>query len=99
MILLLIASFALPIGAFLDGLSTVHFLKNPALHETNPLFGKRPSTVRIFLEGCLLIAGELVFMWYISHVSHSAGSFAGICLLAQTVVHILNTFHNYKLPA
>jgi len=48
---LVLASVVLSGASLFDGVTTVRFLKNPKLDEQNPLFGKRPSTLRVYVEG------------------------------------------------
>jgi len=91
-----IVAAVLGASSFVDGLSTVHFLRKGKI-ELNPLLGKRPSTLRVFLEGGAIIAAEIGVMFYLSHLSHTAGYVIACALVAQSVSHVVLSIHNFKL--
>lgn len=97
MLSLIIASTVLSVAALLDGVSTVHFLKNPNYDEQNPLFGKRPSTLRVYLEGSAVIAAEIGIALL---VSKGALIFEAISVVGfgfQSGIHIRNAIRNFRL--
>ena len=91
-----IVSVVLVASAFVDGLSTVHFLKKGYI-ENNPLFGQTPSKTRIFLEGGLIIAAEIGIGIGFNDISHWAGLAVAVGLLVQSAYHIKYAVGNFKV--
>ena len=95
-VFLLIASIALLVGAIFDGISTVYALGKGA-EEQNPIFGKHPSTPRIFIQGSLIVGGEIGVSWLLYMVSPVAGVIAGVVISIQFVVHIVLGIKNFQV--
>jgi len=95
---LVLASILLSGASLFDGVSTVHFLKNPNYEEQNPLFGKRPSTLRVYGEGALIIAAEIAAGFLSSHNADVFGYLFAIGFGIQSFVHIRNGIRNLRLP-
>jgi hypothetical protein len=94
--ILQIASIALALAAFADGLSTVHFLRKSDT-EQNFLFGPHPSTVRIFAEGAGLIGAEIITAFVIGHYSTDISYAIGCLLMVQAAAHVIFAVKNFKL--
>ena len=96
MTFLIIAWIALGAAAIFDGISTVYALGKGG-EERNPLFGKHPSGLRVFVQGTLIIAGEIGLSWLLYALAPVAGYVAGACLLIQVVVHIIFGIKNFQV--
>jgi hypothetical protein len=95
----LITSSVILLGASLfDGVSTVHFLKNPNYQERNPLLGKRPSTARVYLEGSAIIATEIGIGIFLNHITPFLGCLAAAGFGVQSYLHLRYGIKNLKLP-
>lgn len=97
MITLIAASVVLSAASLFDGTTTARFLKNPDYEEQNFLLGKRPSKLRIYGEGGLIIAGEIAVGLALSHVS-ILGYLIAAGFSFQSFVHIRNGIRNLKIP-
>ncbi len=93
----LIASIVLSAVSLFDGITTARFLKNPEYEEQNFLLGKRPSKLRIYGEGGLIIAGEIAIGFALSHVS-ILGYLIAVGFGFQSFVHVRNGIRNLKIP-
>ena len=97
-VFLLVASIAVLAGAIFDGISTVHALNNGG-EEQNPIFGKHPSTPRIFIQGGLIIGGEIGVSWLLYTINPVAGVIAGVVISIQFVIHIVFGIKNFQVKA
>jgi hypothetical protein len=95
MLFLLIASIALAAGAIFDGISTVYALGKGG-EERNPLFGKHPSGLRVFVQGTLIIAAEVGLSWLLYLWNSVAGDIAGGTMLLQFGFHIVFGIKNFQ---
>jgi hypothetical protein len=95
MLFLLIASISLAVAATLDGISTVYAL-GKGREERNPLFGKHPSGLRIFVQGTLIIAAEIGLSWLLYSYSSALGYIAGALLLIQSGFHFFFSYKNFQ---
>lgn len=93
---LLISSIVLAVAATIDGLSTIYALGKGG-EELNPLFGKHPSGLRVFLQGTAIIATEIVLSWLLYSYRAVLGDIAGIGLLAQSGLHFYLGHRNYQI--
>lgn len=91
-----IASVVLAIAAFLDGLSTVSMLRNGST-EQNPLFGSRPSALRVFGEGAAIIGLEIFSGFILAHRFHPMRDAVFACMMTQAMIHVDRTIHNFRL--
>lgn len=96
---LLFASVALAGAALFDGISTVHFLKNPAYRETNWLLGPRPSALRVYAEGGALVGSEVIAASALNHLSVYLGYALAAAAVYQIYVHVRNGIKNFKIAA
>lgn len=94
--ILLIAGMILASAAFVDGLSTVHFLRK-GLDEQNPLFGKYPSKFRLFGEGAAIISVEIAAVALVGHYAHTVGMIGSAALLIQATMHAERAHYNFGL--
>jgi hypothetical protein len=95
---LLMASIVLVIAAAIDGASTVYFLGlGKGYTEANFLFGKNPSTVRVWVQGAIIIAVEIGACWLLYAYKPVAGDIAGGLLLVQSLFHFVFGYKNYQL--
>jgi hypothetical protein len=94
--LLAIAAVVLSLAALADGLSTVHF-RRLGVEEINPLFGKTPSTPRIFGEGTALIAAEILTAALMSKHAPDASPLFAAVFFAQSGLHIYESIRNFKV--
>jgi hypothetical protein len=95
MLFLLIASITLAVAATFDGISTVFALGRGG-EEQNPLFGKHPSGLRVFVQGTLLIAAEIGLSWLLYSYRPVVGDIAGACMLIQSGFHIFFGCRNFR---
>jgi hypothetical protein len=93
---LLASSLFMAVASVFDGITTVKMLK-AGYYETDPLFGKHPSTVRIFLEGIILVAAEIGLAFLANHWSTAVGLICAAAFLAQGSIHIFDGRHNLDL--
>jgi hypothetical protein len=97
-VFLIIASVTLAVAAAIDGASTVHFLGlGKGYTEANFLFGKNPSTLRVWLQGSLIIAAEIGVSWGLYAWNPIAGTIAGALMLVQSVFHFVFGYKNFQL--
>jgi hypothetical protein len=95
MLPLILASAFVAGASLFDGITTVKMLNAySGYFETNPLFGKHPSTKRIFLEGIGLVAGEIALAFTANHWSSDIGLIFAAAFLAQGSIHIFDGRHN-----
>ena len=94
--ILQIAAAAVGVTSLVDGISTVRFLKKGDV-ETNPLLGKNPSTVRVFLEGGAIIAAEIGLAFAANYFLTAAGYVVSAGLLVQSVFHVVYAVKNFRL--
>lgn len=92
---LLIASIVLAIAATLDGISTIYAL-GKGYEEKNPLFGKHPSGLRVFLQGTAIIAAEIGLSWLLHSYRPLLGDIAGAGMLLQSGFHFFFGFRNFQ---
>jgi hypothetical protein len=93
---LIVACLFLIGASVFDGITTVKMLK-AGYHENNPLFGKYPSALRVFLEGMGLIAGEIALAFLANHFSSDFGLLFAATFLIQGAIHIYDGRHNLSL--
>ena len=93
---LVIASIILAVAATIDGLSTIYALGKGG-EERNPLFGKHPSGLRVFLQGTAIIGAEIGVSWLLHSYKPVAGTIAGAFMLLQSVVHFVLGYKNYQV--
>ena len=96
MLFLLIASIALAVAAVFDGISTIYALGKGA-EEQNPLFGKHPSGLRVFVQGTIIIAAEIGLSWLLYSYRPVAGDIAGVGMLIQSGFHIFLGVRNFQV--
>ena len=96
MLFLLIASIVLVVAAAFDGISTIYALGKGA-EEQNPLFGKHPSGLRVFVQGTLIIAAEIALSWLLFSYRPVAGNVAGVGMLVQSGFHIFFGIRNFRV--
>jgi hypothetical protein len=98
---LVVASVVLSGAALFDGWTTVRFLKNPDYYEADTawLFGPRPSTLKVYGLGTLVIAGEVAVGLLANRFSVYAGYVmaAGFAFQAG-YAHIREAIRNLKIP-
>ena len=87
-------------AALFDGITTVRFLKNPSYPETGTpwLFGKRPSALRVFGLGGIVITVEIGAALLLNHFSVYAGYAVAAGFAYQVYRHVRAGFHNLTLP-
>src|SRR5260370_26620621 len=88
MLFLLIASIALAVAAVFDGISTIYALGKGG-EERNPLFGKHPSGLRVFVQGTIIIAAEIGLSWLVYSYRPGPRDIAGAVILVQSGFHIV----------
>jgi hypothetical protein len=93
---LVVASIVLAVAATIDGLSTIYALAKGA-EERNPLFGKRPSGLRVFLQGTAIIGAEVGVSWLLHSYKPVAGTVAGALMLLQSLIHFVLGYKNYQI--
>ena len=93
---LVIASIILVIAATIDGFSTIYALGKGA-EEKNPLFGKRPSGLRVFVQGTLIIGAEIGVAWLLYSYKPVAGVIAGALMLVQSLIHFILAYKNFQV--
>lgn len=94
--MLYFAAVLLALTALLDGISTVHFLRK-GLAEQNPIFGPRPSYLKLFGLGSVIIAAEVGATFLLYKLAHAAGYVAAAGTLAQAAYHCICARRNFKL--
>lgn len=95
MLLILIASIALAAGAIFDGISTIYALGKGG-EERNPLFGKHPSGLRVFIQGTLIIGTEIGLAFLLYSWNSVAGYIAAAVMLIQFGFHIFFGIKNFQ---
>jgi hypothetical protein len=97
---LLISAVVLSVASFFDGWTTVRFLKNPDYYEADTawLFGPRPSTLKVYGLGSLVIAAEIAVGLLANHFSVYAGYVAAAGFAYQSFTHVRAGIKNLKLP-
>lgn len=97
MLTLIIASAVLTAASLTDGVSTVHFLKSPDYTETNPLFGERPSTARVYGEGAAIIGSEVLLAFALAHAWSPLGWIFVAGFAVQSAIHFRNAKQNFAI--
>jgi hypothetical protein len=97
---LILAAVTLAGAAFFDGWTTVRFLKNPDYVEGGAvwLLGRRPSTLRVYGLGGLVIAAEIAVGLLFNHFSVFAGYALALAYGYQAYAHIHAGIANLKIP-
>ncbi len=101
MSIVLTAVSAVLAGASLfDGITTVRFLKHTSYEEVTTafLFGKRPSTLKVYGLGGLVIASEIAVALIANHFSVWAGYAVAAVLTYQIYTHVHQGIGNLKIP-
>lgn len=102
-----IAATAMALSSLADGITTRRALNQGAV-EMNPLFGRRPSNLRLFGTGSLLTVGEITAVYYLkkwddpNSPSHAWLVPVGLQIGAETFLAVhnerlanrLNRFHH-----
>lgn len=97
-IFFLITAILLVTGAALDGYSTWWFEHHvPDAYEQNPLFGSRPSTLRIFGEGAAIIGAELALAYRLTVAHPVWGVVVCALMIGQAALHVYEYRKNMKL--
>src|SRR5262249_27581222 len=65
--------------------------------ELNPLFGKHPSGLRVFLQGTAIIGTEIGVSWLLHSYKPIAGTIAGAVMLLQSVIHFVLGYKNFHI--
>ncbi len=95
-VFLVIASIALGVAATFDGISTIYALGKGG-EERNPLFGKHPSGLRVFIQGTLIIGAEIGISWLLYSYKPVAGAIAGALISLQAIVHVVLAYKNFHV--
>jgi hypothetical protein len=97
---LVVASAILSGASFFDGWTTVRFLKNPDYYEADTawLFGPRPSTLKVYGLGSLVIAAEIALGMLGNHFSAYLGYVAAAGFAYQAFTHVRAGIKNLKIP-
>jgi hypothetical protein len=100
--LLAIICVILAAAALADGISTVRFLKDPALGEIDPImvwiFGSnRPPSTTVYGRGAAVIISEIAVAIGVTYFYHSLGYVFIAGALIQSAVHVRATVLNSKL--
>jgi hypothetical protein len=96
-----LATLFLAGAAAFDGYTTVKF-RHAGYEEANPLFGKKPSALRVIVEGTAIIAFELFVLLlaktYIPHIGPWPYAVLAIALGVQANFHVRAGVKNLQLP-